>query len=67
MTRRTGALLLLLALAEATAERYYDEKSSYPVKSSGESEGCDYHRIQFDLLGIQYAADKPTGGSACTR
>lgn len=52
MNLRTG-ILLLLALAKATAERYYDEKSSYSVKSSGESEGTNYHRIQFNLLGIQ--------------
>lgn len=47
MNLRTG-ILFLLALAEATFENYYDEKSS--VKSSGESEGTNYHRIQFNLL-----------------
>lgn len=51
-------ILILLALAKATPERYYnekssyDEKSSYNVKSGGESEN-NYHDINCNLLRVQ--------------
>lgn len=35
------AILILLALAKATPDRYYEEKSAYNIKSSGESENDD--------------------------
>lgn len=44
------AILILLALAKATPERYYDEKSSYDIKSGGESEKKNGHDIHWNFL-----------------
>lgn len=46
------AILILLALAKATPERYYDDKSSYNVKSGGESVN-NYIDIKCNLLRTQ--------------